>query len=410
MNRRELLQLGTAALGATGLAKDIFAQAEAPAAKVEPHPKPTGKFPLDVYSRSLQWLRTPQEVAKAVTEIGLHSVDLTVMPYPGHVDPAKVKTDLPLFVNGLKTGGITVSAITCPITDADSPNAEAILATASSLGIHYYSWGGFVYDETKPYQPQLDALKPRVSRLAKLNEKYSMKALYQPRAGAGNVGAAFFDLLEVLRNFDPRFVSFRYDTGSLLQATPQTAVVQLRLGAAYIGGLALNDAVLKLDLPVWSEGPYAGTPQQLVGSSSGGDNVGTDGGNPLAIGGGGRPLPYHINPVPAGMGMIDLTLIGKTLKEINFNGPAECQSEWPLGGAEEGKDKTTLPRQTVVGQIKHNRLVVEAAFASSWNLDIARPAFMEPGYVPPGRGGRGGRGGPDGGRGGPDGGRGPGGG
>jgi len=108
--------------------------------------------------------------------------------------------------------------------------------------------------------------------------------------------------------------------------------------------------------------------------------------------------------------MIDLTLIGKTLKEINFNGPAECQSEWPLGGAEEGKDKTTLPRQTVVGQIKHNRLVVEAAFASSWNLDIARPAFMEPGYVPPGRGGRGGRGGPDGGRGGPDGGRGPGGG
>jgi len=389
MDRRQFLQLGSKALTAGALARTAWAQAEAPAAAVAPHPRPTGKFPLDVYSRSLQWLRTPQDVAKAVAEIGLHSVDLTVMPYPGHVDPAKVKTDLPPFVNALKKDGIMVSAITCPIKDADSPDAEAIVGTASALGIRYYSWGGLLYDDSRPYPAQLDALKLRVSRLAKLNEKYGMKALYQPRAGAGNVGVAFFDFLEVLRSFDPRFVSFRYDTASLLQANPQTLVVQLRLGAPYIGGLALNDAVIKLDLPVWHEGPYTGTPQQLVGSSSGGDNTGKDGGNPLAIGGGGRPLPYRINPVPPGMGMIDLTLIGRTLKEINFDGPAECQTEWPLGGAEEGSDKTTLPRQTVVGQIKHNRLMVEAAFAPSWDLDVARPAFLEPGYTAPGRGGGG---------------------
>jgi hypothetical protein len=80
--------------------------------------------------------------------------------------------------------------------------------------------------------------------------------------------------------------------------------------------------------------------------------------------------------MPVGTGMIDLTLLGKTLKEIGFDGPAECQTEWPLGGAELGNDRITLPRQTVLGQIKHNRLMVEAAFASSWNIDIARPAFM----------------------------------
>src|SRR5580693_8298385 len=136
MNRRELLQLGAATLAASALTKKTFAQNAPPAAQVSaPVAPPTGKFPLDVYSRSLQWLRTPQDVAKAVTDIGLRSVDLTVMPHPGHVDPAKVKTDLPPFVNGLKQNGITVTAITCPITDADSPNAEAILSTASSLGI-----------------------------------------------------------------------------------------------------------------------------------------------------------------------------------------------------------------------------------------------------------------------------------
>ena len=371
MNRRELLQFGTAALAGTVLTKTVSAQA-----------KPTGKFPLDVYTRSLQWLRTPQDVAKAVIEIGLQSVDLTVLPYPGHVDPARAGTDLPVFANGLRKEGIAVSAITCAITDADSPNAEAILSAASSAGIHYYSWGGFRYDQGQPYRPQLDPLKPRVAKLAGLNEKYGMKALYQPRAGAENVGAAFFDFLEVLRNFDPRFVSFRYDTGSLLQVTPQTLVMQLRLGAPYIGGVALNDAAVKLDLPVWQQGPYTAPPEKLVGASSGGDNVGTDGGNPLAIGGGGRPLPYHVHPVPVGTGMIDLTLIGKTLKEINFNGPAECQTEWPLGGAEQGSDKVTLPRQTVIGGIKHNRLIVEQAFAPSWNIDIARPRFLEPGGPP----------------------------
>jgi len=375
MNRRELLRLGTATVAAAALSKASLAQTpQGSTATTEP----SGKFQVDVYSRSLQWLRTPQELAQAVLDTGTQSVDLTVMPYPGHVDPAKVKTDLPPFVNALKNAGVTVSAITCPINDADSPNTEAILATASSLGIHYYSWTSFGYDKSRPYRQQLDGLKPRVARLAKLNEKYGMKALYQPRAG--DIGCVFFDFLDVLRNFDSRYVSVRYDTAALLQAIPENAAVQLRLGAPYIGAVALNDAVVKLELPAWNDGAYTGTPQQLVGASMGsGDNIGKDGGDPLAIGGGGRPLPYHFHEVPVGTGMVDFSSIGSALKEINFNGPAESQSDWPLGGAENGADKTTMARLEVLGQLKHNRLMIEQAFASSWNLDVARPPFQQPG-------------------------------
>ena len=371
MHRRELLQWGTTALAAASFTKPAFSQVATKSTK------PAGKFSLDVYSRSLQWLRTPQDLAKAVVEIGLRSVDLTVMPYPGHVEPARVKTDLTVFVKGLSENGITVSAITCPVIDADSPNCEAIISTASSLGIRYYSWGGLRYDQSRPYQEQLDALRPRVAKLASLNAKYNIKALYQPRAGASNVGAAFFDLLGLMKEFDPRYVAFRYDTGSLVQTTPDLQETQLRMGAGYIGGIALNDAAVKLDLPEWRQGPYQGTPEQQIGAASGGDNIGKDGGNPLAIGGGGRRLPYHVHPAPAGTGMVDLTLIGKTLKEIGFDGPAECQTEWPLGGAELGNDEITLPRQTVLGQIKHNRLMVEQAFATPWNIDVAQPPFMK---------------------------------
>lgn len=384
MNRRDLLRLGTATLTAAALSNVSPTQTVPPP---QGAPTPAGQFSLDVYSRSLQWLRTPQEVAQAVIDTGAQSIDLTVMPYPGHVDPAKAKTDLPPFVKTLKSGGVKVSAITCPITDAASPGAEEIIGTASSLGVRHYSWSGFQYQEHQPYQAQLDALKPRVARLCKLNEKYGVKALYQPRQG--EIGSVFFDFLDVLRNFDPRFVSFRYDTGALLQATPQYTALQLRLGASYIGGLALNDAVVKLELPAWNDGAFAGSPKDLVGASMGsGDNVGTDGGDPLAIGGGGRPLPYHFYEVPAGTGMVDFALIGQVLKEINFSGPAECQDDWPLGGAEKGNLTTTMPRLEVLSQIKHSRLTIDQAFASSWNLDIARPPFQTPGgaATAPGRG------------------------
>src|SRR4029077_14656231 len=123
-----------------------------------------------------QWLRSADQVAEATIEMAYTGVDVTVRPYPGHVDPAKVAADLPPFVKTLRSHGLDVRMITCPITDADSPNAEAILDTASSLGITHYWWGASRYERGKPVLQQLDELQPRVEKLAKLNEKYKMKA------------------------------------------------------------------------------------------------------------------------------------------------------------------------------------------------------------------------------------------
>src|SRR5580700_9169161 len=173
------------------------ARAQAPAASAA---KP---LKVDIFSRHLQWLRKPDEVAEAVTEMGYDGLDITVRPYPGHVDPARVAQDLPPFVNTIRKHGLLVRTITCPITDADSPNAEQILQTASSLGITHYWWGTFRYEPGKPVMEQLDALKPRVEKLAALNQKYKMKAMYHTYEGDATVGAAIWDFLYVLKNFDP---------------------------------------------------------------------------------------------------------------------------------------------------------------------------------------------------------------
>jgi hypothetical protein len=69
--------------------------------------------------------------------------------------------------------------------------------------------------------------------------------------------------------------------------------------------------------------------------------------------------------VPLGMGMINLPLFADILKEINFDGPFEVQAEYPLGGADGGLDKITLPKAQVLGALKRDRLTVKAAFAAS---------------------------------------------
>jgi len=159
----------------------------------------------------------------------------------------------------------------------------------------------------------------------------------------------------------------------------------LRLGGPYIGGIALNDAVVRLDLPVWKQGKFEGPAALLTRPSGSGDNTGNAGGDPMAYGGGGRPLPYHVHPVQVGTGMVDLISLGKTLKEINFNGPTECQIKWDLGGAELGNERITLPRQRVIGLLKRDRLIVEQGFQTAWNLKVLKPPFMERRSAPSGQ-------------------------
>ena len=64
------------------------------------------------------------------------------------------------------------------------------------------------------------------------------------------------------------------------------------------------------------------------------------------------------------MGLVNLPLMAKVLKEINFSGPIEIQSEYPLGGAENAQDKITLPKAMVLGAMKRDRLVLQQALAA----------------------------------------------
>jgi len=280
------------------------------------------KLKIDAYSRHLQWLRSADEVAQAAKEMGYDGVDITVRPYPGHVNPARVAQDLPPFVKTIRSYGLEVVTITCPIQDADSPYAESILQTASELGIHHYWWGTFRYDQTKPIKAQLEALKPRVAKLAALNAKYGMTAMYHTYAGSRMVGAAVWDFLSVLSGFDPALVGFHYDIGHMTIAGGNgTWLTSLHAAAPYIRGVSVKDGLLERT----AQGEW------------------------------------RVRWVPLGEGMVQLPEFVAALKQIGFSGPIEIQAEYPNGGAESAQDRITLPREQVLGAMKKDQEVLRAA-------------------------------------------------
>jgi sugar phosphate isomerase/epimerase len=301
MDRREFIQMSmgvAAALGAQA-AQGAQGPAAGPSAAPAAAAPVANPMKIDIYSRHLQWLRTADDVAQAAIEMGFDGLDVTVRPYPGHVDPATVAKDLPAFVNTIRKHGIIVRAITCPITDADSPNAEDILQAASSVGITHYWWGTFRYDTTKPVMEQLDALKPRVEMLEALNRKYKMKAMYHTYEGDMTVGAGIWDFLYVLKNFDPAYVSFHYDTGHMAVAGGgNTWALNMRAAGPYIGGVSFKDYVVEENLGLSGGGAYAGQALGGFGGPPGGR--GGPGGRGAAPGG--APSPGGAAPTggPAG--------------------------------------------------------------------------------------------------------------
>lgn len=66
-----------------------------------------------------------------------------------------------------------------------------------------------------------------------------------------------------------------------------------------------------------------------------------------------------------GTGLVDIFRYATVLRDIGFDGPMELEAEYPLGGAQSGDDKITLPREQVLGSMKRDVLTIRAAFQQS---------------------------------------------
>jgi L-ribulose-5-phosphate 3-epimerase len=336
MNRREFVSASViAGLMGSVLSKRSVAQTTASTNNLTQFPQVPG---LDAYSRYLHWLRDPVEIAHACRELTCNSLLLSVGEGSAHVSIADVSTELPLFVNALRSEGIEVRQIRGGNqTDVDA-DVERLVGTMSDLGIGTYWLGTDRYDFSKPIMPQLDDIKRKVERFVSINERHGTKIQYHTRSGASSVGSVVWDLLYIMGDFDPRYVGIHWDTGHMSNHGAMWETL-FRTAVPYIATISWKDRRPVQDSRIIAD--------QVTHSV--------------------RGLGWSFEDVALGTGWVDFFRYGEVLREIGYSGLMDLQAEYDnsLGGANHGNTELTLPRDVVLGAIKRDVLTVRTALIES---------------------------------------------
>src|SRR6202165_4887009 len=299
-SRRALLSTG-AALCASGLPGT--AAEEKPAA---------GKLKVAIFSKHLQFLRG-EALAAGAAEIGFDGIDLAVRK-GGHVEPERVRQDLPNLAAIIRSHGLEVPMLTTDIVDADTPHAEDVLKVMTELGIHHYRWASIRYDADRPIAKQLEELRPRVEKRAALNSRYQASAMYHTHSGIGLFGASIWDLYIVLKDFDPQAVGVNYDIGhATIEGGLGGWINSLRITGPHLRGVAVKDFLWEKDTRGWKA-----------------------------------------NFKPLGTGMVHFPQFFSMLAAAHFSGPLQLHFEYPLGGPDNGKTSITIPKEDVFAAMKRD--------------------------------------------------------
>jgi sugar phosphate isomerase/epimerase len=267
---------------------------------------------ISVFSKHLHFLGW-QAMAEAAKEIGFDGVDLT-MRKGGHVEPERAEQDLPKAAEAIRKAGLELPMITAGIVDAETPHVEAMLRTMQAVGVKRYRCGGFKWDDARPLPAQLDGFRARAARLAELNRKYDLCAMYHTHSGA-EVGASFWDLWLILKDLDPTRVSVNLDVAhAVIEGGLGAWVRSTQLLAPLARGVAIKDFA-------WERNARGEWRPQW------------------------RPL---------GEGMVDFKRFFPLLRAANFNGPLQLHYEYPLGGADKGAPTITIDKSLVFDAMKRD--------------------------------------------------------
>ena len=271
----------------------------------------TERMRINVFSKHLQWRDYPG-MAETAREVGFDGVDLTVRP-KGHVLPERVKDDLPKAVEAVKKAGLRIEMMTTGITDPRDPTTQAILETASTLGIRYYRLGSFRYAQTGSIPEQLKEWRPVFRELAAMNQQYRIHGALQNHCGERNVGAPIWDIPELIKDLDPIWMGCQFDIRHATVEGGMAWPIHFRLIAPYVMTIIAKDFLWKKTEKGWRA----------------------------------------VN-CPLGEGMVDFPRYFGMVKKARIPGPLSLHYEYPMGGAEHGGQKRSIPPAEVVKAMRRD--------------------------------------------------------
>ena len=113
----------------------------------------------------------------------------------------------------------------------------------------------------------------------KVNQKHGTTLMYHTRAGANSVGSVVWDLLYVMKDFDPKHVGFHWDTGHMSHHGSNTWELLMRTAGPYVVGMGWKDRTWEQNLGFLGEGgPYPGPTAAAAALEAGGGRAGGRGG------------------------------------------------------------------------------------------------------------------------------------
>lgn len=197
--------------------RDFLAQSAAAAASaaafsslsnVHAAESPASKTPkVAAFTESFQDRPIP-EVCRMFKSIGLDGLDLTVRP-GGHIPPERAPAELPEAVKAAREAGVEISFLTTNITDANN-EAERLLAVTGEHGITRIKLGYFRYGQFGTLRKQLDEIRAKIGRVAKLAAKHKVLPCVHIHSG-DTIPSHGTQLYELIRDFRPNEVGAYVD-------------------------------------------------------------------------------------------------------------------------------------------------------------------------------------------------------
>jgi sugar phosphate isomerase/epimerase len=166
------------------------------------------EHPIAVFAKPLQSLST-EELAKRLQSIGVQGLEATLRK-GGQIEPEQFGEKLPQFCQTLAKYDQQVLIASSDI-NAVSTSTEAQVRKFAAEKIPFFRMAYYQYDFDKPLLPQLDTFADQARQLADLCRDVGIKALYQNHAGARYLGAAIWDLRQVLHDIAPDKIAVAID-------------------------------------------------------------------------------------------------------------------------------------------------------------------------------------------------------
>jgi L-ribulose-5-phosphate 3-epimerase len=321
MNRRGFIMNGMTGIGlAAAMPLPLHALSSNSPIKSK-HVHDRGDFKLSIFSKNLQWLDY-EGMAQTAAELGFDGVDLTVRP-GGHVSPERVSEDLPKAVEAVRNAGLDVFSIVTSIENADDVNTEAILKTASELGIANYRLGWFHYESGIPIEENLQLIKEKIAKLEALHAQYNLHGAYQNHSGK-YFGAAVWDLGGILREIRARWTGAQYDIYHASIEGANSWAYGFEVVAPFIKTINIKD-------------------YQWVKKNG----------------------KWATESVPLGMGAVDFNAYFSLLKNSGIRCPVSLHYEYPLGTADQGGRTLTMKKEKVLESMKKDLEFLKAKMAEN---------------------------------------------